>query len=280
MPLLNAKFAGLFYESEKEKLWQQLQRLFRIKDKKERKSKAIITSHAGYEFSGKGMASAYATAIDFERVFIFGTNHRGSGVKDFILPSAEGFKNCLGKIEFDKVFIDSFPSEIVEKNNAAINAEHSIEVHLPFLQYLKNSFKLVPMIVNTGEKERLGYFVSLIKNEIKDNDLLVFSSDFTHYGFNYGFTPFSEKGKKLKEKIYQLDKNAIDKILALDYEGFENEALKTTICGTNVIKLAILMARELKLKPMLISYYTSSDITKDYDYVANAIVGYASIGFS
>ncbi|MEM1535370.1 MAG: AmmeMemoRadiSam system protein B [Candidatus Pacearchaeota archaeon] len=302
--MLIARYAGSFYPASKEALLKQLSSLMsRKKEKgtekrteKETKAKAIIAPHAGYAFSGKAMATAYKSLNGFERVIIAGTNHQGIGIKPFIVPKADKIKSPLGIVEIDQAFISELQSKLTDKieKNDEIAREHSIEVQLPFLQYLKmqskgkgkegkesqeKAVKVVPILVNTDEREELGYLASKIAELIKPQDKLIFSSDFTHYGIAYGFVPFEAKKKELKQKIYELDRAAIDAILALDYESFEREALKTTICGTSVIKFAILIARELNLKPKLLDYYTSSDITKDVDYIADGIVSYASIGF-
>jgi len=103
--------------------------------------------------------------------------------------------------------------------------------------------------------------------------VIIASSDFTHYGVNYGFFPFSSKPK---ENMYALDKKAIEKLEKLDEKEFLDYISKTgaTICGAIPIAAAI---KTLKLigakKAKLLSYYTSGDVTDEY----SSAVGYASI---
>jgi hypothetical protein len=93
----------------------------------------------------------------------------------------------------------------------------------------------------------------------------------THYGPSYGFLPFVEN---VKEKLYDLDRKAIDQILKLNARSFLEIAKQTTICGAGPIAMMILAAKELGAKKgELLSYYTSGDVIGDY---RNA-VGYASL---
>jgi AmmeMemoRadiSam system protein B len=98
------------------------------------------------------------------------------------------------------------------------------------------------------------------------------SSDFTHYGSNYGYVPFSSD---VKERIYKLDRDAIELIKNKDAAGFADYVYKTgaTICGQ--LPIILLLKTILFKKALLEQYYTSGDITDDY---ANS-VSYASIVF-
>lgn len=289
---LKARFAGSFYEKNKEKLIKQIEECINHKfgpGKKELKinGRAVIVGHAGYAFSGPSMAYCYAALKENERIFIFATNHRGKGNKDLIvLPKAvRSIEIPNGNISIDRDAWEKFRlilSEYVEENEEIFKNEHSWEVQLPFIKYFFPKSKILPVIVNTYDKDKLYYFAEKtleIDKSLGKNSCFVFTSDFTHYGIAYGFVPYDVSGKSLKEKIYLYDKQCIDKIISLDVEGFENEARKTTVCGVAPIMLAINLAKIEKLSPMLLSYYTSSDIINDYDYVSHAIVGYAGIVF-
>jgi AmmeMemoRadiSam system protein B len=277
--LCRARFANSFYEGNKEALIKQIEKCFKNKfgpKKKEiGKARAIIVPHAGYVFSGPCAAYGYASLDKSKTIVIWGTNHRRIGKEAFILPdSVEGIELPIGKVNFDRDLIKKIHQlDFVEKNNKIVE-EHSIEVQLPFIKYLSNS-KVIPILVNTSDEVKMSYFIDEI---LKLGDFsFVFTSDFTHYGIAYGFVPFEEEGKRLKEKIYLLDKEVIDNICNLDIENFKKSVKKANVCGGNVLLLSIILAKKMNLKPYLLIYYTSGDVVKDYG--KEAIVGYASFVF-
>jgi len=277
MVYIKARFAGMFYEKSKEALLKQLENCFfheyGPKDEKSLNAKAVIVPHAGYIYSGPAMAHAYRALGKIDKAIIFGTNHSAKGTEPFILPNKlKGYELPNGKIEIEKIDLDIS----AERNDEIIANEHSIEVQLPFIKYLNENAKIFPIIVNTFNLEEISYLIDKIL-EANNGFKFIFSSDFTHYGIQYGFAPFEAQGKKLIEKIHLLDKACIEKIFSLNATEFEKEARKTTICGVNVIMASIELAKKLNLKPILLKYYTSAEITKSYDNFA--IVSYASIAF-
>ncbi|MEM2772236.1 MAG: AmmeMemoRadiSam system protein B [Candidatus Pacearchaeota archaeon] len=271
MDFPKSKFSGFFYEKNEKELIKQIKKFFSKVKTQNINAKAIITAHAGYNFSGLAMATSYKALGDFDKIVLFATNHNFPSSSHFIIPNKiKGIELPLGKIKF---FYFDIP--YTKKDDNAIINEHSIEVQLPFIKYLNENAEVFPIIVNTYDLSIISMIIDKILE--KDNFKFVFTSDFTHYGINYGFVPFEEKGKKLIEKIHLLDKEIIEKIILLDIENFIQESKKTTICGSNVIACSIELAKKLNLKPILLNYYTSAEVTKDYNEFA--IVGYASIAF-
>ncbi len=264
---------GQFYEAERDDLIEQIKECFlhgpgEILGKKEvKKLYGLIAPHAGYVFSGQCQAHAYKKVVNSdEKVFvIIGVNHRGSG--NFI--SIEDWQTPLGKVEVDKDYVRKIldKCDFIKLSNEEHRYEHSIEVQLPFLQYVKKDFKIVPIILSE-------YSIYKDLAKVLDKGLVIASSDFTHYGFSYSYVPFSSN---IKENMYKLDRKAIDYILKLDSEGFlkfvkDNDA---TICGYAAILTVIEVAKLRGAKKgELLKYYTSGDIT-NYD----TAVGYAGIVF-
>ncbi len=260
--------AGQFYEEEKQELLDQIKECFgKEVEEGDKKIYGVIAPHAGYTFSGKCQAKVYdQIAKTKENLFVVvGVNHQGSG--NFI--SLEDWKTPLGIVKVDK----EYGKEILEKcnflelNNERHEHEHSVEIQLPFLQFIKKDFKIVPIILSD-------YNVYKELAKVLDKGMVIASSDFTHYGFRYGYVPFTTN---VKENLYKLDKEAISFILKLDSGGFLNfvKEKKSTICGYTAILVAM---ENSKLrgaeKGVLLDYYTSGDIT-NYDQA----VGYAGIVF-
>jgi MEMO1 family protein len=278
---------GQFYESDEQALKQQIENCFKTnlgpgflidKERKKDNEIGLICPHAGYIFSGPCQAYSFKKIAESkipDLYIMLGLSH--SGFNSCI--STQDWQTPLGIVDVDK----KFGEELSKMSNVAIDEiphqnEHSIEVQLPFLQYinLNQKFKILPIII--APDINIKQFCIDIKKILdlnKKTCTFIASSDFTHYGNNYSFVPFS---KNIKENLYKLDKGAIEYILKLDSNGFNEYIEKTgaTICGRYPI---IALIEILKLfgikKGELLKYYTSADIVNDY---SNA-VGYASIKF-
>jgi len=282
---------GMFYEELFELLDKQIAECFTHEKgpgalpskRTDKEITGIIVPHAGYQFSGPCQAWAYKKIAEsrFPDIFvILGANHQGFGKAATLL---DDFETPLGivktDIDFAKKLIKNSNFNIVE--NKELHAkEHSIEVQLPFLQFANkdnlNNIRIVPIII--GPEADYKKVAETIANTAKQENkkiIIIASSDFTHYGFSYGYVPFQTK---VKENLYKLDREAIKYIEKLDTESFLNYLQETeaTICGANAIAAAIETAKQMKAKEAkLLQYYTSGDIVGDY---RNA-VGYASILF-
>ncbi len=255
--------AGQFYESDPELLKEQLNKLFEV-DSDKCSVKGMIVPHAGYFFSGKCAAKGYKMLENKpELVVILGASHSGKTAltsKDWNTP--------LGVVKTDKEFCEKLKANGLVDDPSAHEMEHSIEVQLPFLQHLFDDVKIVG--INVGhEFEKV---VEAIKKSLDNrNVLFIVSSDFTHYGMSYRYVPFTNN---VKEKMYEMDKKAIDLICSLNVVELNKylRDIESTICG----KYAIMALMQLvDVKGKLIEYYTSADVYGEY----NQAVGYGLIVF-
>ncbi len=240
-----------------------------------------IAPHAGYTYSGPCAAHLYKLIGDsgrrYDTVVVLGTNHTGFGG---VINTTKRYvwSTPLGNVDIDEDFIDVLikSSRLVMDEPLAILEEHSVEVQLPFLQYvLGNEFKLVPLVLkwlNTNEARDLASIIYRVGKDLGRDLLVIASSDFTHHGPMYGYILYYENvGKKVKE----LDMKFIEKILNLDTEGFLNELrrYRATVCGPGPIATLIEYTKLVGGKPELLKYYNSAELTKD----ESAAVGYAAI---
>ncbi|MBC8495662.1 AmmeMemoRadiSam system protein B [archaeon] len=282
--------AGQFYESDKESLIQQIEECFMhqkgpgLPDKNNNKSKKIIGAicpHAGYLFSGPCQAHSYkaiAGSTQSELYLFIGLSHAGFNSS----ISQEDWETPLGIIKNHK----EFGNQLSKNTNIPIDEvphmnEHSIEVQIPFLQFIhkynkhnQRDLKFSALIISHDRdyKEVSKAIAETIKQSNK-KICIIASSDFTHYGVNYGYLPFTENKK---ENLHKLDNSAIAHILNIDPYGFLEYAneKKATICGKLAIATLLETCKLLGAnKTELLSYYSSGDLTNDYD---NS-VGYASI---
>jgi AmmeMemoRadiSam system protein B len=279
--------AGMFYEDYEESLKKEIEECF-LNNKfgpgslpsegRNKKIIGIIAPHAGYKFSGMGQAWCYKEIAESELAdtyIILGTNHTGIGTSSTLL---DDFETPLGivktDIEFAQKLIDS---GFIIQNKEVHDKEHSIEVQLPFLQFINKDqdFKVVPIAVSSNSNyELFGKKIIEIAKELGRKICLICSSDFTHFGINYAYMPFREN---VKENLEKLDKGAIKFIEKLDAWSFINyiDETSATICGRDAIATMISACNTIGgvRKVRLLRYYTSGDVVGDY---ANA-VGYASI---
>lgn len=284
--------AGQFYPGTAEALKKQIISVFKSKlGPKKLPGKAghnriiaAVVPHAGYQYSGPAAAHFYKMLAESARPDVFviiGTNHTGAGPSVSVYPSGD-WDTPLGRASVDGHFVSSLVknSNFAKEDESAHRYEHSVEVQLPFLQYLFGHIKFVPIVMRglqvMQEAADLSNAIMKTAAEQKKKVVVIASSDFTHFGPSYMYTPFKSK---YKENLYKLDKNMINAIEKLDEVSFLKHIVKTnaTVCGYPAITTAIMFAKAMKLKKgKLLKYYTSGDVVKDY---TNA-VGYASIVFS
>ena len=237
--------AGSFYEKSPFALDRQVESLLKqaIRPATTGSLIAAVVPHAGYVYSGRCAASVYSliSSGQFDRVIILCPSHHvmvnGVSLPDSALTA---YSTPLGLVEIDRVMCDALRGKtgFVTIPEAAVQ-EHSLEVQLPFLQKTARVFRLVPLICGPAGSVDVAAVSRALSPYVGSRTLLLASSDFTHYGPNYGYEPFSDK---VPERLRQWLADASSRIAALDEKGFETHcaATRDTICGEMPIQ--ILMA--------------------------------------
>jgi len=257
--------AGQFYPNLPSSLVAQISKFI---DKKAPKEEVIgiVSPHAGYMYSG-AVAGATMSRIEFKDIFIImGPNHTGYG-KPFSIMSEGAWRTPLGGVEIDSQLGRQIlaESQNLEQDQVAHLYEHSIEVQIPFLQYLKQDFKIVPIVLSHAPRavyKEIGKAIAKAIKELKAEAVIIASSDMTHY----------EPQESAKKK----DTQAINAILELNEDELLNriEKLNISMCGYAPTVTLISAAKELGAKRAeLVKYQTSGDVTGDY----SGVVGYAGI---
>ena len=270
--------AGLFYEGTPESLKKRLEWCFKhklgpgklpkVNPQGSRRIVGLIVPHAGYMYSGPVAANAYyALALDGipEIFIILGPNHQGVGSLIATCES-EVWQTPLGDVLVDTRLAKEIVKEsgIVDIDDEAHKYEHSIEVQLPFLQYIyESNFKIVPIAMMLQDMESSRILGNALAKVLKEsNAVIIASSDFTHY----------EPHDVAKSK----DMKAIEKILRLDPEGLFDVVRRNniTMCGVGPVATMLTAAKLLGASvTQLLRYATSGDITGDKAQV----VGYGAI---
>ena len=259
--------AGQFYPSSPQSLKNQIEAMA---DKKAVKQDVIacMLPHAGYMYSG-AVAAATVSQINIkDKVILLGPNHTGFGAQ-FSIMTQGIWQTPLGEVKIDsplaKKILDN--SKYLEEDNLAHMYEHSLEVELPFLQYFKRDFQIVPIAFLSDELEALksvGEEIGGVLKEpgLKGSVMIVASSDMTHY----------EPQKDAERK----DKEAINALLELDEDKLMERIrrLNISMCGYAPAIVMVKAAKTLGAKnAKLIKYQTSGDVTGDLD----SVVGYAGL---
>jgi len=199
-------------------------------------------------------------------VIILGPNHTGYGPAISLMRKGI-WQTPLGNVEIDTELADVILSktDIIDVDETAHKFEHSIEVQLPFLQYLYgNKFKFVPICFLLQDYNSAVKVGNILIDAIDTrNAIVIASSDMTHY----------EPALQAEKKDY----TALDAITALDAYRFY-ETVKTqniTVCGCAPITALLTYAKGLNAKAKLLNYHNSGDTSGNY----SSVVGYASLLF-
>lgn len=262
--------AGAFYSANEGTLKKEIEKCFFHKlgvgklpqlKKGERKIKGMVVPHAGYMYSGPIASHSYfALAEDgFPSSFIIlGPKHHWHG--NAVALTTENFLTPLGEVAIDKDLANELQRGIIHNDIYAHYEEHSIEVQLPFLQFIKKDIKFVPIVIGVDDFEYAKEIGEIIKNAIKGKDVVVLaSSDFTHFE--------SQKSAEKKDKI------AIDDILNLNARKLYDDIHRYDISMCGYMPTVVMLEGINGKKAELLKYGTSGDITKDY----SSVVGYGSI---
>jgi AmmeMemoRadiSam system protein B len=253
-----AAVAGAFYPARPDALRRLLAECLETARPATLRPKALIVPHAGYIYSGPIAASAYALLEPLRalirRVVLLGPVHR-VWVPGLALPGVAAFETPLGQVMMDQAGIAAIADLPQVGVSAAAHAEeHSLEVHLPFLQTVLNDFSLIPLAVGGASPEQVAQVLERLWGG--DETLIVVSSDLSH------FLPYTE--------AKQIDAATANAILNLDSHLIGEQA-----CGAYPINGLMLAARRHGLTPHLLDMRNSGDTAGD----RNRVVGYGAFAF-
>jgi AmmeMemoRadiSam system protein B len=248
--------AGAFYPKNPQQLHLTLEQYLNDAASNEKAPKAIIVPHAGYMYSGSVAASAYArlkNAHDrITRVVLIGPSHcvafRGMAVS-----RAVTFATPLGDVLVDQEAVQAIAQlPFVEYVEQAHTYEHSLEVHLPFLQEMLDCFAIVPIVAGDASAEQVSQVLDILWGG--DETLIVVSSDLSHY-HDYA-------------TAQQLDKSTSRAIELLQYELLNSESA----CGIVPVSGLLKLAQEKLLSIKTIDLRNSGDTAGD----KARVVGYGA----
>lgn len=279
-------YAGSWYPGRPAELEQLIDRLFEASLRRTGpclypEPLAFVVPHAGLAYSGTVAAAAYRClrAVRPERVFLLGFSHRG-GRRAAEIPAAGAISTPLGEVKLDtatmRTLIGSRPFKLAEEDQVC---DHSIEIQLPMLQFACPGARVVP--VYTGhltESDRCAA-AEVLAGQFQPGDVLLASSDLTHYGHAFHYEPFPP-GEDAGTRLWELDEQAISAAGSLDSTFFLGTLaeIEATVCGSEPIALLIETLNAIAGEDVFqlkLDYQTSGEMTGDYTHS----VSYGSMGY-
>jgi AmmeMemoRadiSam system protein B len=249
---------------------------------------AGLVPHAGWTYSGSLAVSVFSgIKQQHEKVHTFiilGATHRYFGN----LPAVydRGFwETPLGEAAVNEELADAvLRTKLAVSDSDAHISEHSIEVQIPFIQYLFPGAKILPILVPPGKEvvefgEGIG---EIIEQETGRKIVCIGSTDLTHYGPGYGFTPMGVGQKALGWAFNENDKKFIDLALDLKPQDLLYCAIENgNACGPGAAAATVATAKKLgSEKGLLLGHTNSNEIMQlNTGAISNDSVGYAAIIF-
>ncbi len=231
---------------------------------------AVIAPHAGYRFSAPVAAAGYRClrGHTYKRVIGLAFSHRNAGRYQGVAVQREfsAYQTPLGKVPIDhEVVEDLWKNRSLFVWHPGIDrGEHSLELQLPFLQRVLKDFKLVPLLVGQMSASDYAEAARAVVPWVDEDTLLVVSSDFTHFGPDYGYEPFKED---VPDKLRELGNKAAAQIMECDFDGFVDHLAKTSdsICGRGPIQLLLrILSMRGGAKGVRAAFDTSGNMTGDW----------------
>lgn len=258
--------SGSFYPGKADRLKAMVGEMVDLKAGKI-KALAVVSPHAGFVYSGPVAGAVFSSVILPDSFVLLGPSHHG--MRSLLAIMKKGvWQTPLGDVPIQARLAEMImkQSGLIKEEESAHVLEHSLEVQLPFIQYFRTDFSIVPVCISHRAEyrdlEELGKAVAEGVKESGQDVLIIASTDMSHY--------VSQETAQRKDFL------AIEKILALDpkglYEVVEDEDI--SMCGFQPTAAALVAAKALGAKKAeLIRYQTSGETSGDYDQV----VGYAGL---
>jgi AmmeMemoRadiSam system protein B/AmmeMemoRadiSam system protein A len=249
----------------------------------EAKPVALVVPHAGWQYSGVAAGAAFRNLRpgDFARVVVVGPSHHGL-FDGYALDDATAYRTPLGEIPLCTDALARLRDEKLARVVPDVTRpEHAVEIELPFLQATLGRFCLVPVLAGRTDAVAEKAFAERLAALNDGATLFVFSSDFTHYGPRFEYTPFGPSALTVGRKIRELDDKAIALLSKGDAPGFRAFLAETgaTICGraglSTMLELLPRIAPEAHAT--LLAHYASADLPSARDVSS---VDYAALAFT
>jgi len=216
----------------------------------------LVSPHAGYAYSGQTAAYAYhqLEGRTFDTVVLMGPSHR-AWVGEYAASEEDAYATPLGLVPLDRAFLAALDGRL-PLHRVRRDAEHSIEIQLPFLQRQLDGFALVPILMNADGAPAAQHLAAALAEVVRERaaegrrTLLVASSDLHHIP-DY-------------QEVVRRDRAVVDAVAAYDLEALARRLMDpaSTVCGRIPILAVLHAARQLGADATRVLHHTTSgDVT-------------------
>lgn len=258
--------AGQFYPKGQKELKKELSRYFKDNGPLPGKVVGAVVPHAGYVYSGEVASHAYALLPKADTYVLIGPNHTGYG--SAIALSQDTWLTPLGEVRTDRELGKLLAGTIVDQDELAHRFEHSIEVQLPFLQYLfGDDFEILPVCMGLQDEDTAIEVGKELANAARISGksvVFIASSDLSHY--------------LSAERASSDDHYLIGPVIDMDIREFyrRKDERSITACGFGPIAAVMAASKEFGASgARLLRYASSAEVNGD----KSRVVGYAAIVF-
>ena len=263
--------AGMWYPGNPVQLTSEIKQYLSLVNQQPISGKilALVVPHAGYRYSGKTAAHAYAAIADksIETIFLLSPYHDFHPA-ELLATVHQAYQTPLGDVPINQEMMQQMNQILLQKAGITIqqirrDREHSLEIQLPFLQtVLKNNFNIVPLMVRSRDPQfcrNLGEIIANLFNPEKH--LIIASTDLSHF--------YPEKTAN------QLDQTMLNMVSSLNPDGVfsaEEEEIGYA-CGAGALAATLWAAKKLSADQCdILHYTTSAEVTGD----SQSVVGYGA----
>ena len=284
MAIRRSDFAGTWYPGKESDCRQSIEEFSKAgipcpSDEMERIGGVV--PHAGWFYSGKiacNVIKCLKNHFTPDTFVIFG-RHLHSGSDNYIMKEG-AWQTPLGDLEIDHDLAERLVSEFSFTVETASHYEqdNTIELQLPFIKYFFPDVKILPIGVPPAATSlQIGERVAELSEMTGRKTMILGSTDLTHYGYNYGYSPRGDGEKAVDWVKNENDKRVVDLMLKMDGAGVIKESsINNNACCSGAVATAIAAAKRLgAVKADKLIYTTSYDIRPD-----SSFVGYVGIIFS
>ncbi len=255
--------ANQFYPGNPDVLRSSLDELI-PKNRTTQKALAVISPHAGYMYSGAVAGETLASVTIPDDIIILGPNHHGQGAAVGMMAEGD-WHMPMGDVPINSTLSGLLTVPPIDQDELSHRFEHSLEVQVPFLQYLNTNISIVPLVISHISFTLCVDVAEIIAAAIKQYDkpvLIVASTDMSHYE--------SRQSASFKDNL------ALEQIDKLDAKGLYDTVTdnRISMCGFIPTTIALLASLQLGAKKAdLVRYTDSGEVSGDI----NQVVGYAGV---
>ena len=272
--LRKRRLSSGWYPDNSSEIREFIKNVISESSEKDRNKKAVIVPHAGWFFSGSLAVRAIKTLTENPSIVVVVGGHLPPGSRLHYSPE-DLFETPLGDLSAEKEFIKRLGSELNIKED--ISSDNTVEVQMTIIKYFYPNSKVVWLRIGSGKESiELGSLIYKIVSDLQQETIVIGSTDLTHYGSNFMFSPMGSGPDAVTWVKDINDRDIIDKMVALDCTGVIKSATSNySACSAGAAAAAMQFAKLSGISSgKLIDYFNSYDISE-----SESFVGYTGISF-